>query len=390
MAREITDHDALIREISSLRLQLAHQTVELESANKEREQIESEAVEAKAMLDALRAATEEAKRARAEQKKAKTPSLYEEVEEAKREVAKVRKEKESVEQQRRKLEEKLARLVSSVNEWKSIAVQTTSKSAVLGEEKRLLWEAKYAEARRHKEGAEAEKNKAAATLQEIEVTKLRAEADGIRLQAELRLLEQTLRNEQQCNAYVDTNLSHAFTFFRSCFFSSLNRQTQTESCDESPKAGNAVLTSSLLLGTGSMDSGDWSDEDSAPFSVESSAAPSTRGSSNDLLLDQKIAEYEAMISENQLQIARMEAEVEQWMLASEQLKQLGEDAVIEVMHENEEFKAEISELVRKFDAETQRRKVAEKEVTQAQAALNRLQRALDDATSLLIDEFVLV
>eukprot|EP01087_Luapelamoeba_hula_P013676 TRINITY_DN3916_c0_g1_i2.p1 TRINITY_DN3916_c0_g1~~TRINITY_DN3916_c0_g1_i2.p1 ORF type:complete len:368 (-),score=98.49 TRINITY_DN3916_c0_g1_i2:47-1150(-) len=367
MAREITDHDALIREISSLRLQLAHQTVELESANKEREQIESEAVEAKAMLDALRAATEEAKRARAEQKKAKTPSLYEEVEEAKREVAKVRKEKESVEQQRRKLEEKLARLVSSVNEWKSIAVQTTSKSAVLGEEKRLLWEAKYAEARRHKEGAEAEKNKAAATLQEIEVTKLRAEADGIRLQAELRLLEQTLRNEQQCNA-----------------------QTQTESCDESPKAGNAVLTSSLLLGTGSMDSGDWSDEDSAPFSVESSAAPSTRGSSNDLLLDQKIAEYEAMISENQLQIARMEAEVEQWMLASEQLKQLGEDAVIEVMHENEEFKAEISELVRKFDAETQRRKVAEKEVTQAQAALNRLQRALDDATSLLIDEFVLV
>lgn len=65
-----------------------------------------------------------------------------------------------------------------------------------------------------------------------------------------------------------------------------------------------------------------------------------------------------------LQIERLEGEVEQWMVASEQLQKLGEEAVAEVSEEAESLREEVISLTQKYEEEVHRRREVEAELAQ--------------------------
>ena len=64
------------------------------------------------------------------------------------------------------------------------------------------------------------------------------------------------------------------------------------------------------------------------------------------------------------QIERLEGEVEQWMVASEQLQKLGEEAVAEVSEEAESLREEVITLTQKYEEEVHRRREVEAELAQ--------------------------
>lgn len=72
------------------------------------------------------------------------------------------------------------------------------------------------------------------------------------------------------------------------------------------------------------------------------------------------------------QIERLEGEVEQWMVASEQLQKLGEEAVAEVSEEAESLREEVITLTQKYEEEVHRRREVEAELAQRTLRPTRL------------------
>ena len=76
------------------------------------------------------------------------------------------------------------------------------------------------------------------------------------------------------------------------------------------------------------------------------------------------------------QIKELEAEVLEWMTASEQLQKLGEDAVAEISSEAERLRKEVQEYHDIAEKERQRRREAEAEVLNSQSKLEDLDKML--------------
>ena len=74
------------------------------------------------------------------------------------------------------------------------------------------------------------------------------------------------------------------------------------------------------------------------------------------------------------EIERLEQEVEQWILASEQLQRLGEEAVEEISKESEELRREVKEKEEGLREERRLRKDAEAELLKSEEKFHDLDR----------------
>eukprot|EP01090_Pellita_catalonica_P017051 TRINITY_DN5066_c0_g1_i2.p1 TRINITY_DN5066_c0_g1~~TRINITY_DN5066_c0_g1_i2.p1 ORF type:complete len:1057 (+),score=345.54 TRINITY_DN5066_c0_g1_i2:42-3212(+) len=90
----------------------------------------------------------------------------------------------------------------------------------------------------------------------------------------------------------------------------------------------------------------------------------------------KIDTYQASLDEKSEMIEKLENEVEQWMVASEQLQGLGEEAVREVTEEANSLRDENETLMLKYEEEVKRRREVEAELASSEAKLNELDAVL--------------
>merc|ERR1712137_1501445 len=72
------------------------------------------------------------------------------------------------------------------------------------------------------------------------------------------------------------------------------------------------------------------------------------------------------------EIERLESEVEQWMVASEQLQKIGEDAVAEITAEADRLRQELATWQQTAEEQIRRRREAEAELLNSESKLNEL------------------
>jgi len=88
------------------------------------------------------------------------------------------------------------------------------------------------------------------------------------------------------------------------------------------------------------------------------------------------------LQEKSDEVERLENEVEQWMVASEQLQKLGEDAVKEVNEEADRLREEVQHWQSQFEQQVKRRREAEAELANSESKLNDLDSMLRRLMSL--------
>ncbi|MDP2437432.1 MAG: hypothetical protein Q8P67_16935, partial [archaeon] len=107
-------------------------------------------------------------------------------------------------------------------------------------------------------------------------------------------------------------------------------------------------------------------------SAASAPASGGSGGGDTAALHERIRELEQTLVEKSQDIDKLENEVEQWLVASEQLQALGEEAVKEVTEEAERLKEEVQLWQNKYEEQVSRRRQAEEELSASENKLNDL------------------
>jgi len=93
-------------------------------------------------------------------------------------------------------------------------------------------------------------------------------------------------------------------------------------------------------------------------------------------LTKNIEELQLRLQEKSEDVERLESEVEQWVVASEQLQKLGEEAVKEANEEVDRLKEDVQHWQSQFEQQVKRRREAEAELANSETKLNDLDNML--------------